>query len=347
MRIECFRSLVLVFFFSTGAQAQEAADSICSTHGCCCNGTDLTPAGVMISHVHPKNEWMISYRYMDMRMSGVLEGNSALNESEVLKAYTASPTSMQMKMHMLMAMYGISDKLTLMAMLNYNSNYMEMTMPLGKSLHHHSMSSSGLGDTRLYGLYALVKKPTEQFILSMGVNLPTGSIQAKGQPGAMMYPGTRLPYAMQLGSGTYDVLPCLSYLHQKQKLTYSAQVAAIIHTHKNSLGYKLGDELALNAWLGWQWLKFFSSTLRLEAIATTTISGTDATLDQMMEPAATSTNYGGKRATAYLGMAFQPTKSFLRAYRLSIEYGLPFYQNTNGVQMNTNSFVNIALSTSF
>ena len=52
------------------------------------------------------------------------------------------PTEMTMDMHMFGTMYAISDKWTLMGMLNYLDN--EMSMPMNMA----SMDSSGIGDVK-------------------------------------------------------------------------------------------------------------------------------------------------------------------------------------------------------
>jgi len=200
----------MVWAANLKAQTEEADTTSCSKGNCCC-GNDPTPAGVMISHVHTKNEWMISYRYMGMNMSGVEDGHTSLSQSDVLANYRSSPDLMQMQMHMGMLMYGITDRLTVMGMFNYVSNYMEMTMPVGSHLHHHSMSSTGIGDAKLYALYALKKNMFRQMIASLGFNLPSGSISVKGPAGAMMYPDQRYAYSMQLGSGTVELLPGITY----------------------------------------------------------------------------------------------------------------------------------------
>lgn len=336
-----------LLLLSAPLSAQTTADSTCNMHGCCCGGDDPTPAGVMISHAHAKNEWMVSYRYMGMYMQGISEGLSPRTESDVLGSYSASPRLMQMHMHMLMAMYGVTDKLTLMGMFHYNFNYMEMTMPMGRSYHRHGMSSSGLGDTKLYALYALNKKENRQLLLSAGFNLPTGSIQSKGEPGSMMYPGERLPYGMQLGSGTFDFLPGISYLYQRRKLTYSVQLASVWRTGYNSVGYKAGNELSLSAWTAWQWLPFINSSFRLEAVAAGNIKGKDTSLDPLDEPSAAPVNYGGERLYAYIGTSLRSKKGFLSKNRLSIEYGLPLYQNLNGIQMTGKSNLYAAWSITF
>lgn len=310
--------------------AQSFSDSTsCNSYKCTCDN-DPTPAGVMISHVHLKKEWMVAYRYMGMHMQGLSRSGQSENGTDGLQDYSASPDFMQMNMHMIMAMYGITNRLTIMGMQNYNTVYMKMIMQGGT--HHHSMSSSGLGDTKLYALYALVKNDNTQLLLSGGLSLPMGSITRKGEVGSMMYSGERLPYSMQNGSGTYDLLPGLNLLHQHNTMYYCLQASSIIRTGTNSLGYKFGNELNLNAWYAWQWLPFISNSIRLDGNLVGCMNGRDSSLDPYSEISANTTNYGGKRISIYSGISAQAKNGCLKRSRFSLEYGIPLYQDLNGLQ---------------
>ncbi len=117
------------------------------------------------------------------------------------------PTSMTMDMQMVMAMYGITDRVTVMAMTSYVANKMKMTMDMGPIMGTFSsapMSTSGFGDSELRGMY----KINNYFVGSLGLSLPTGSIKRTVD---VMGMGMRAPYDMQLGSGTYDLKPALTY----------------------------------------------------------------------------------------------------------------------------------------
>lgn len=311
--------------------AQSFSDSSsCDSYKCSCDN-DPTPAGVMISHVHLKKEWMVSYRYMGMRMQGLNNGEQTDNEGNALQNYSASPDFMQMNMHMIMAMYGVADRLTLMGMLNYSTAYMKMTMQ-GGARHHHGMNSSGLGDTKLYALYALFKNKTTQMLVSGGISLPSGSITKRGDTGSMMYPGQRLPYSMQNGSGTYDLLPGLNLLHQHNTMYYCVQASSIIRTTTNTLDYKLGNEFNLNAWYAWQWAPSISNSVRLEGNLAGRLHGNDSSLDPYSELSANTANYGGKRILVHFGISVQTKNGCLKRSRFSLEYGMPVYQDLNGLQ---------------
>ena len=334
------------------------SDSIETCNASCICSTDPTPAGVMISHVHDKNEWMLSYRNMNMGMNGLLSGSKSVTDIDVFTNYIMSPTSMKMEMHMIMGMYGITDRLTAMVMLNYytSSMYMSMFMADGynhadmvgmdgmsaTSLNNHEMKTSGFSDTKIKFLYGLKKHRNYQVLVNLGCNIPSGSIRVKGSPTNMMYPNNRFPYGMQLGSGTFDLLPGISYLFQKSRSTFSSQIFSVLHLGYNQVGYKVGNEITLNSWFAYSWLKNFSTSIRIEGTVSSEIQGFDPTLYSFNEPSANPMNYGGVKAFSYLGTTYQ-----FKNNRLGIEYGIPIYQNLNGIQMKQNQSVLASWSYAF
>ncbi|WP_317897818.1 hypothetical protein [Aurantibacillus circumpalustris] len=344
----CKLILLLGLLIGSSIKAQQNySDTTCvSEEYCSCNKYEV-PAGVMISHTHMKGEWMVSYRMMRMNMSGLLEGSQAINATDVLLNYRTSPDLMQMDMHMLMLMYGLSDKITLMGMFHYTSNYMEMTMPSGTKFHRHSMSTNGLGDMKLYVLWSVIKKSEKEFLLSMGLNLPFGSINAQGAQHSAMYADQRYPYDMQLGSGSFDLMPSLSYIQKKNRITWSVQLGSILRPYYNSNEYKLGNELNFNAWTSLKWLRVISSSLRAEFLYSDKINGRDPSLNSCEEIAANPSNYGGLQAFIHLGSSLNGKRGFLKKNRLSFEYGLPFFQKLNGLQMPTKNLFTTSWSLTF
>ncbi len=330
----------IILFLPLAFTAQLPDTSRCFSSCCCKN--DPTPAGVMISHVHNKNEWMVSYRYMNMGMSGIATGTRHEDKNDVFVNYLMAPNKMRMDMHMIMAMYGITNRFTVMTMFSYNVNSMEMDMfdmsghvHPGMTMGHmnHNMKTSGLGDIKLHLLYGLVKKQNYQLLLSAGINIPTGNIQIKGTSNDAMYPDKRLPYSMQMGSGTIDVLPCINYVYQKQRITFSLLGSGTVRTQFNDVGYKLGNDATVNTWFAYQWLNFLTSSVRLEGNIAGAINGYDPTLYYYNELSANPHNYGGQRVNCFVGSVFQFRKRYLKNNRFGIEYGIPLYQSLNGTQM--------------
>ena len=85
----------------------------------------------------------------------------------------------------------------------------------------------GLGDVQLSGLYSVYRNDNHRVIGKGGLSLPSGSINARDNlPGMMGMPDAiqRLPYPMQLGSGTWDLLLGATYLGQVTKLSWGADI---------------------------------------------------------------------------------------------------------------------------
>jgi hypothetical protein len=323
------------------AQNDTSRTATCSKGICTC-GNDPSPAGLMISHTHSVNEWMLSYRFMSADAQDLIAGGNTSASSEVLNRYASVPEHMKMQMHMLMAMYGISERFTFMAMLNYNQMNMQMAMQFGNEIHHHHMRSSGVGDSKFYLLYAPVKTETWEYLLFGGVSMPTGSIRKKGEPQSMIYSNARMPYGMQNGSGSWEVLPGLNIRHQKNDLTFCYQSSAILRLNSNSLGYRLGNEFYHTAWAAWQWCSKVSNSIRVDANYVQGLRGRDQQLQTIVEPQANTLNYGGTKTSAYFGLNFHFKKAALERHLFSAEFGLPVFQKVNGLQLKSKStlFIN-------
>ena len=95
-----------------------------------------------------------------------------------------------------------------------------------------SMESDGLGDLKLAGLYDLARWDSGRRIhLSLGISVPTGSIDKK------KFDGSVLGYGMQLGSER-DFHPAL-HLAQTENYSYGLQLGEILRA-SDDRGYTLG-----------------------------------------------------------------------------------------------------------
>lgn len=211
------------------------------------------PLGVMGNHVHGGGELMFSYRFMGMAMNGLREGTLPISTEAALHDYATVPISMQMQMHRFGAMFAPHDSVTLMAMINYREDSMEME---GAHLHdsgdhdhpvgHHSMATSGLGDLRLSALIPLLNTSNADFLLNAGASLPTGAIDLKDTHGGDAL--TFLPYPMQLGSGSFELRPGLTFTATHGLWSYGVQAQGAIPLNKNSRDYKLGLTIGSTLW---------------------------------------------------------------------------------------------------
>lgn len=335
--------IIIAFACISNVTAQEA-DSLVSVD-CfdCCRPDAYAPFGLMMTdHVHAKKEISFAYYFTDMQTEGNMSGTKTISNDEIFKTYMMSPGKMDMQMHMLMCMYGVSDRLTVMGMFNYMSNSMNMTMMPSAMANMPGMGmdpimptvskSSGLGDTKLYALYNVLGMCNRRLVIGGGINIPTGNVNAKGA--TMMGYRQTLPYNMQLGSGTFGLLPVVTYIKQYRGLSIGSQAKATINLGVNSREYALGNQYGVTGWIAYEWLKWVSFSTRFEFSHTDKIYGYDPDIALFMnnDPGANTKNYGGQTATILAGLNLYTPKGRLKGNRLSVEMGAPFYQNLNGIQ---------------
>ena len=350
----------LLFCANMQAQSKMLEDTsdlpaCCRGMGCSC-AYDLTPEGVMYGHTHSKGMFMLSASYMDMNMGGNLQGSSKISDESLFnQGYQMSAPAMNMQMVMLMAMYGVSDKLTLMAMGGYSAMVMPMNMliengymnmyagggfyqmpfsQMGMSSATMYSRSSGFGDISIYGIYNAYSRAGQKVLFTLGISLPTGSINVPNTSGMQ---GAAMEYAMQLGSGTLDYIPAITYIHTIGKNSVGVSGSAIIRSGYNADGYKLGNQETVTGWAAHKLNQWMSISIRGEAtnqgiIHTISTYGAEQTV--YSEPGASPANAGGQHINAYAGMNFY-TNKVVKNSRLAVEYGLPVFQNVNGTQNAT------------
>jgi len=288
------------------------------------------PIGVMGGHVHGAGDWMVSYRYMHMAMDGNRRGRDRLSSGAVLQDFPVAPLSMTMDMHMFGLMYAPTDALTLMAMVPYLDKEMDLLTRTGI---HFTTASDGLGDVQISALYALLDSAGHKIHLNVGVGLPTGDIDQRDDTPAG--PHQKLPYPMQLGSGTWDLMPGVTYSGQAGSWSWGGQLLATIRLGKNANDYTLGDRLNLAGWIGHQLGPSGNMTLRLDGQRWGKIDGADPDLNPLLVPTADPNRLGGTRLDLLAGFDYLFQEGSLAGHRFGIEGGIPIFQDLNGPQLET------------
>lgn len=312
------------------------------------------PIGVKGRHVMPKGKFMVTYRYGHMSMSDLQMGTTSVTPDQVVTSVPnrffgmpgqpptlrVVPSEMKADMHMFGAMYGMNDKVTLMAMLPYIEKEMTAityagptgTTVLGVSKRH----SEGVGDVKIGATFGLLTKGAQKLNFNLAVSLPTGSIKEVDQMLTPMgtTPIRRLGYPMQLGSGTIDLIPALTYQSIQGPLNWGAQVRGTIRMGSNTEGYSLGDEAAVTAWASYQTTPWLSLSGRVEARTLGSIDGIDPNIAGPA-PGANPDYMGGDIVTLFAGADLTPKNGALRGHKIGVELGLPVYQKTNGPKLTT------------
>ena len=307
------------------------------------------PISVMGDHTHAKSGWMMSYRTMHMDMDGMRYGTDRVSSGDVFaESYSVTPESMSMDMHMLGLMYAPTDKLTLMLMSNYTEMEMDhRVLPMSAGMINNGSTkftteTSGIGDVKLGGLYRFYLKENRKAHLGLSLSLPTGSIDEKDTTPGMGGPANRqLPAPMQLGSGTYDLLPSLTYVQQFEDWSYGAQANAIIRLEsENDNGYRLGDVLGAATWVGSNLNEWVGINTGLNYTYTSKLKGSQddvGTMGPNGKSVATAyeSNTGGERLDAIFGINLYVPTGSLKGQRIAIDLRLPLWQDLNGYQLET------------
>ena len=324
------------------------------------------PFGVMGDHAHEAGELMLSYRFMGMAMDGLLDGTGTVSTEDALLHYQMVPTAMQMQMHSFGAMFAPHDSVTFMAMTSYRSNFMEMegahTHATGGHDHpvgHQEMESTGLGDLRLSVLIPLLNAANADLIFNAGVSIPTGAIDVEGTHGGDEL--IVLPNPMQLGSGSFELRPAVTFAGMKGSWAYGAQARAAIPLNENSRDYRLAPTVGstlwgarkLNDWLSisvrgsiQNWGNITTSAEHTEmessedehdhASHNSHAAPVAPTQTVYMSPTMDPNLQGGTRADLAAGVNFIVPDRFggiLVGQRLAVEFQMPVYQNLDGPQM--------------
>jgi Protein of unknown function (DUF3570) len=248
------------------------------------------PAGVMFAHTLDKaGDMMIGYRYMYNNQAGdMLHGDKPVNDPLVynnacfsgggsgrLNQCFTTPTEMTMHMHMLDLMYAPTDWLTLMLMPQFVDMDMSMRASrtsrdvnignAGGHIDHHISSGhnvGGVGDTGMYGLFKLFDNPNHHANLGLGVSAPTGDVGIQLRRNHKL-DGGLIHYGMQLGSGTWDFKPSLTYTGQMERWSWGTQLSGTKRLEgRNKSGFALGDLFQATAWGGYGLTPWLSATVR-------------------------------------------------------------------------------------
>ena len=313
------------------------------------------PIGVMGDHVHSQGEWMLSYRFMAMDMQGNLSGSSRIAPDTIVTTVPnrffgapgqpptlrVVPLDMTMDMHMFGLMYAPGDRVTMMLMANYvekDMNHVTYMGGMGTTiLGNFRTSTSGWGDTSLSALVSFINEDENKLHATIGLSFPTGSTDETGQilTPMNMQPTVRLPYPMQLGSGTYDPILGLTWTGFGSRLAWGAQWRSVFRIDDNDEGYELGDEHRLTGWLSYLWSDTVSTSLRAEYFDRSNISGIDP---MIMAPVQTADpdRYAVTRTDIGVGINIAGQHG-LDGWRLALEYIVPVNQDVDGPQLETDA----------
>jgi len=207
-------------------------------------------------------------------------------------------------------------------------------MPLARNYP----TTVSLADLSLSGVYRVYQDDINRIQMSLGFSFPTGSNTATFND-FILPDGTirniRAFYGMQLGTGTFDIMPGVVYVAYFGPWSWGASYRGRFPLAPNPQGHLWGDLHEFNGWGGYTWTPGLTTTFRLSASLQGPIRGWDP---EIRGPAAPSNPlfYGGQRVELFGGGTINGKFIGYDNWTLAVEAGLPVYQNLNGPQIMKN-----------
>jgi len=293
-----------------------------------------------IHHTHDSGEWMTGYSFMYMDMNGNRDGTGGVSSSGIFaQGYMVAPTWMSMQMHMFHLMWAPADRVTLAFMLPYVRKSMEHRVnpnaPVPFAGTKFRTDSEGLADVGVTALVSLLRTEEHRLIAELGWSFPTGSIDERDDVPMAPAGDVRLPYPMQLGSGTFDARPGLTYIGQVDRWTWGVNARGVLRIGDNKHHYSLGDLWSVTGWGARSFTDWLSGSLRLEGTGWGNIDGADPALNPTMVPTANPELRAGKRVDLLFGVNVFDSDERFAGNRITLEAGLPVFQSLDGPQLET------------
>jgi hypothetical protein len=332
------------------------------------NNHSTIPAGVSGAAMVGSGESMLMYMPMYMRMQGTYIGTDQVSTPTILetphsgmgKYLSVVPNSMDVQMHMFGAEYGVTNAFNIMVMGNYVDKSMTMTSyaepmmggnpAMGRTLYGaRTNETDGLADVTVTGLVRLYDDRVNHIHINLGLSLPTGDIT---QQVTMISPMNGMPmtmramYGMQIGTGTVDFLPGITYTANKDLWSWGAAYRGRIALDDNGEGYRWGDLHEVTGWLGYTFIPGVTATARIAGSTQGKIDGSDPLIAGPMQGTVPG-YYGGQRIDLFGGVEIAGHQFGLGNTRLAIEAGAPVYQDLNGPQLGHDWQLNAALGVRF
>jgi hypothetical protein len=292
---------------------------------------DVIPVDVLGTHTHLAHQLMLGIRHTHMMWNGNQEGTHSESIADVLSRYPVAHSQMSMEMDMFEAMYAPTDDSTYMLMLPYTTMYMDHVKRTGVM---YPTYSAGTGDLALelnQTVSGNVRMGGPRIVVNAGFTLPTGAIDKTYK--TPTNPHAPLEYMMQLGSGTVDLLPGITYLNSSDRWAWGSQLSSTVRLGYNSRHYRLGNIYQLDSWGYYKLNDWVGPSVRAAYSDWDNVHGADPEMNPADNPAFDPKQQAGKRIDLFFGINLYAPRDRLRGNRLSFEYGFPIYQNLDGLQV--------------
>ncbi|MEE3329076.1 MAG: transporter [Myxococcota bacterium] len=291
------------------------------------------PIGVFGSTIHTQGDVMLSYRFNREDYEGLMDGTHDVSNATVANLYEVIPTALRVSTHYFEAMWAPVEEFTVVASLPFYEKSLDWQPRAGVSGSAMTTTVKGFGDISLTFLYRVFDDEGGRLHLNLGLGFPSGSTSESALTPTSGNQLERLPYILQLGSGTIDIKPGATYNGYWRGMNWGAQILGVLHAGTNPEDYTKGNEYAVTGWAGRKWTRWFGTAFRLAWRQSFNPEGFDARMLETDSPLAYAKLQAFRRLDALFGFDFYVTGGRFEGVRLSVEAGLPAYQSVDGPQL--------------
>ena len=323
----------------------------------------IPPATIMFGHMLDKpGDFMAGYRFMYHWTGGnMMQGAHKVSDQAIVnqgcgdQGCQFAPTYMDMRMHMLDLMYAPAKWLNVMLMPTFMDMDMNLRQLAGARVdpsgaHHHGAAgheSGAISDTYFSSLIKLLDIPGHRVHVNLGFSAPTGKTDIKIRR-THKEDGGLIHFGMQLGSGTWDFTPSLTYLGERNRWSWGAQFSGVKRMEKqNDSGYRLGDVFQATGWGGIDLAHWLTATVRGAYTWQDAIHRDFNQFNARIGPMDFPRNYGGQFWDMGFGVNARIPSGRFAGNQFGFEWVQPVRSDFNGFQLNRQGMLSATWSYQF
>jgi hypothetical protein len=288
----------------------------------------IAPIGVRGDHTLHAGQMLFSVRYDQESFDANFVSSHRVSTASVLADFPFAPRRLFQNRETALFEYGATEDFTLLMTLPFQHSRLDYLDATGGS---PSTSFGNPGDVTITGLYVLYRRPGQQLHLNFGLSAPTGFLDSLTDQPSPTFPN--LPYVIRTSSGTYDLLPGLTYRGQNELWTWGAQATGDVHLGLNRAGYEVGDQVDMTAWLSRRLTQRWGASARIDGQGWGNVRGADPRLNTSLSPTNRPDMQGGQRLNVLFGINYFLPAKRTPGQQFSIEVGAPLFQSLDGPQL--------------
>ena len=332
--IKAFLSLVAsiiicVSFYGTNAFALGECGLSCCIAGATGSGATLAENfGATIVYEY---SWMETLRHGSDEVSP----NQAIDENRTPGMAYSVPTEMTMEKKTFVGVFPINERLSLLTLIPYATNEMEMRMKsgMGMVMDMEMDRICEIGDVSLLGLYTAYTdapiRPTRKLTLGFGLKIPTGDNDERSASGSLVHA------MMQPGSGSWDLILLANYM----RAFYSALPRPLVlqanlyHqlTTEGRGGYEFGDQTTVDLITRYQAADYVNLGVEVNYIHAESDDDHDGRFDRSTTSMLDNTDNTGLDSV-FISPSVQ-VKLPGTPGSFELKYQTPLYQHVKGYQL--------------